>query len=219
MTARRVTAAAAALLAFAVGGCGAETPDYQSVWSTSSSAAPSPETPTETPVPVAQYLEEVGVTGRTVAPEKLPDLTVSIPTPPGWQPYPGTQFEPGTRVIAKGDTYPIAMLLVFELTGQFDPAEAIKHGDDDARLSENFKELNASQENWRGLPSAMVEGTYDLNGQRMQTYNRIVIATGSPPANQRYLVQLTVTSFANEAEKYGKDIEAILTGFTVAPKK
>lgn len=218
MTARRV-AAGAALLVLATAACGAQAPDYQSVWSTSSSAAPPSETPTETPVPIAQYLEDVGVTGRTVAPEKLPDLTVSIPTPPGWQPYPGRQFEPGTRVIAKGDTYPIAVLMVFELSGQFDPAVAIKHGDDDARLSENFKELNASHENWRGLPSAMVEGTYDLNGQRMQTYNRIVIATGSPPANQRYLVQLTVTSFANESEKYGKDIEAILAGFTVAPKK
>ncbi|BBZ08819.1 hypothetical protein MDOR_29880 [Mycolicibacterium doricum] len=217
MTALRV-AAGTALLVLATAACGAQAPDYQSVWSTSSSAPPPSETPTEAPVPIAQYLEEVGVTGRTVAPEKLPDLTVSIPTPPGWQPYPGRQFEPGTRVIAKGDTYPIAVLMVFELSGQFDPAEAVKHGDDDARLSENFKELNASQDNWRGLPSAMVEGTYDLNGQRMQTYNRIVIATGSPPANQRYLVQLTVTSFANESEKYGKDIEAILAGFTVALK-
>jgi hypothetical protein len=218
VTSRRVAAAAASLLLLATAACGAETPDYQAIWSTSSSAPPS-TTATETPVPVAQYLEQAGVTGRTVAPEKLPDLTVSIPTPPGWQPYPGTQFEPGTRVIAKGDTYPIAMLLAIELTGQFDPAEAITHGDDDARLSENFKELNASQENWRGMPSAMIEGTYDLNGQRMQTYNRIVIATGSPPANQRYLIQLTVTSFADEAEKYGKDIETILAGFTVAPKK
>jgi hypothetical protein len=218
VTGRRA-AAAVALLVLATSACGAKTPDYQSVWSTSSSATPSSSAPTESPVPVAQYLEGAGVTGRTVAPEKLTDLTVSIPTPPGWKPYPGTQFEPGTRVIAKGDTYPIAMLTVLELTGQFDPAEAIKHGDDDARLTENFKELNASQDNWRGMPSAMVEGTYDLNGQRMQTYNRIVIATGAPPANQRYLIQLSVTSFANEAEKYGKDIEAILTGFTVAPKK
>ncbi|WP_193047861.1 LpqN/LpqT family lipoprotein [Mycolicibacterium baixiangningiae] len=218
MTGRRA-AAAVALLVLATSACGAETPDYQSVWSTSSSAPPTSSAPTEAPVPIAQYLEGVGVTGRTVAPEKLPDLTVSIPTPPGWQPYPGTQFEPGTRVIAKGDTYPIAMLVAIELTGQFDPAEAVTHGDDDARLSENFTELNASQDNWRGLPSAMVEGTYDLNGQRMQSYNRIVIATGAPPANQRYLVQLTVTSFANEAEKYGKDIEAILSGFTVAPRK
>lgn len=218
MTARRTAAAAAALLALATSACGAETPDYQALWSTTSSAPPSSTAPTEAPVPMAQFLEQAGVTGRTVAPEKLPDLTVTIPTPPGWKPYPGTQFEPGTRVIAKGDTYPIAMLTVLELNGQFDTAEAIKHGDADARLSENFEELNASQENWRGLPSSMIEGTYDLNGQRMQSYNRIVIATGAPPANQRYLVQLTVTSFANEAEKYGKDIEAILSGFTVAPR-
>ncbi|TFV61043.1 hypothetical protein E4P42_02395 [Mycobacterium sp. PS03-16] len=213
----RRAAATVALLVLAVSGCGPKTPDYESVWRTTSSAPPT-TTDTEAPVPVAEYLDSVGVTGRTVAPDRLPDLTVSIPTPPGWQAYTGTQFEPGTRVIAKGDTYPIAMLLVFELTGQFDPAEVIKHGDDDARLSENFKELNSSQENWRGMPSAMIEGSYDLNGQRMQTYNRIVVATGAPPANQRYLVQLSVTSFADEAQQHGKDIESIISGFTVAPK-
>ena len=27
----------------------------------------------------------------------------------------------------------------------------------------------------------MIEGSYDLNGQRMHSYNRIVIATGAPP--------------------------------------
>ena len=27
----------------------------------------------------------------------------------------------------------------------------------------------------------MIEGSYDLNGKRMHSYNRIVIATGRPP--------------------------------------
>ncbi len=39
----------------------------------------------------------------------------------------------------------------------------------------------------------MIEGTYDLNGRRMQSYNRVVIATGRPVRpnmpGQRYLVQ------------------------------
>jgi len=214
---RRRVAATVALVILGLTGCGPQTPDYQSVWSTTTSAPP-PTTTTEDPVPVAKFFEDAGVVGRPVAPEKLTDLTVSIPTPPGWAPYTNTGFEPGTRVIAKGDTYPIAMLVVFELNGPFDPAEAVRHGDDDARLSENFKELNASEENWRGFPSSMIEGSYDLNGARMQTYSRMVIATGAPPANQRYLVQLTVTSFAEDAEKNGKDIEAIISGFTVAKR-
>ena len=59
---------------------------------------------------------------------------------------------------------------------------------------------------------------YDLNGKRMHSYNRIVIATGAPPANQRYLVQFTVTGYADEAQAEASDIEAIIAGFNVAKK-
>ena len=49
----------------------------------------------------------------------------------------------------------------------------------------------------------MIEGSYDLNGQRMQSYNRVVIATGTPVRpnlpGQQYLIQLTVTGFADQA--------------------
>jgi hypothetical protein len=170
-------------------------------------------------VPIATYLEQVGVTGTPIAPERLTDLTVTMPTPPGWKPYVNTDFEPGTRVIAKGDTYPIASLMVFKLTGNFDVNEAIKHGYADAELSENFKRLNASTENWKGFPSSMIEGSYDLNGRRMHSYNRIVIANGAPPANQRYLVQFMVTGYAEKAVEEAPDIEAIITGFNVAVPK
>ena len=61
----------------------------------------------------------------------------------------------------------------------------------------------------------MIEGSYDLNGRRMHSYNRIVIATGAPPANQRYLVQFTVTGYAEKAQpKRRPDIEAVITGST-----
>jgi Probable lipoprotein LpqN len=223
--------ATVALVASAVAGCGAETPDYQSVWSTSATAAT--PTTTGTPVPIATYLEQSGVTGDPVAPDRLTDLTVTMPTPPGWQPYVNTNFAPGTRVIAKGDTYPMAMLVVLKLAGDLDVDEAIKHGYADAELSENFKRLNASTDNWKGFPSSMIEGTYDLNGRRMHTYNRIVIATGSPqkrnvagqaaPADHRYLVQFTVTGYAEKAAEEAPDIEAVIGGFNVAvpnpPKK
>ena len=45
-------------------------------------------------------------------------------------------------------------------------------------MSENFKKLNASLDDFNGFPSSMIEGSYDLNGKRMHSYNRIVIATG-----------------------------------------
>jgi Probable lipoprotein LpqN len=209
--------AATAALALAVAGCGAEAPDYQSIWSTS--ATNTTPTSTEPPVPIAAYLERAGVSGDPVAADKLTDLTVTIPTPPGWKPYANPNLAPGTRVIAKGDTYPTAMLMVFKLTGNFNVDEAIKHGYADAELSQNFKRLNASTDDWKGFPSSMIEGSYDLNGRRMHSYNRIVIATGSPPANQRYLVQLTVTGYAEKAAEEAPDIESIIAGFNVAVPK
>ena len=107
-------------------------------------------------------------------------------------------------MIAKGDTYPTAMLIVFKLTAATStPTKAIKHGNADAELSENFKKLNASTDNFKGFPSSMIEGSYDLNGKRMHSYNRIVIATGAPPGNQRYLVQFTVTGYADKAQARG----------------
>lgn len=201
-----------------VSGCGTEPPDYRAVWSTSS---PTSSTPAESdkPMPVAAFLEQAGVKGDPVFPEKLTDLTVTYPTPPGWAPYFNTNFAPGTRVIAKGETYPIAMLVVMKLTGDFDPKEAIKHGYVDAESSQNFKRLNASMDDFKGFPSAMIEGSYDLNGQRMHSYNRIVIPTGAPPAKQRYLVQFTVTGYADKAVEEAPDIEKIIAGFNVAVPK
>lgn len=207
---------AAAITLAVVSGCGTEPPNYQSVWSSSSSPTTAPPTDAEKPVPIAAFLEQNGVVGDPVFPEKMTDLTVSFPTPPGWQPYFNTNFAPGTRVIAKGDTYPIAMLVVLKLTGDFDADEAIKHGYVDAEMSQNFTRLNASMKPFNGFPSAMIEGSYDLNGTRMHSYNRIVIATGAPPANQRYLIQFTVTGFANKAAEEAPAIESIIGGFTVA---
>lgn len=209
-------AATVALLTIAAAGCGDKTPDYTSLLSTTT--APT-TTSSPAPVPIAEYLEKAGVTGQPVPPEKLTDLTVTMPRPKGWEQYSNPNFAPGTRVIAKGDTYPTAMLMVFKLQGaDFDPAKAIAHGNADAELSQNFKRLNASTDNWRGFPSSMIEGSYDLNGRRMHSYNRIVIATGSPPANQRYLIQFTVTGYADKAAEEAPDIEAVIAGFNVAKK-
>lgn len=204
------------VLAVLLTGCGAETPDYQSIWTTTSTT---PTPADEAPVPLWQHLENSGVVGEPIAPEDIPDLTVTMPTPPGWHPYNNPNLAPRTRMIAKGDTYPTAMLLAFTLHGDFDVAQALKdHGYADAQLSENFKQFNASTDDWRGFPSAMIEGSYDLNGRRMQSYNRVVIPTTVTAPPQRYLIQLTVTTFADEAEAQAADIEAIIAGFTVAKK-
>ena len=221
MTARLRLAVAAATVALAVAGCATAAPDYQTVWSTTpkaTSTSPTAE-PSEATVPISAYLEQKGVLGEPVAPDKLTDLTVSIPTPSGWAPYQNPRMAPGTRMIAKGPTYPTAMLMVFTLKGDFNAAEAIKHANVDARMSEGFQELNSSSTDFGGYPSSMIEGSYDLNNTRMHTYNRIVIATGAAPARQRYLVQFTVTGYADKAAEESSDIEAIIEGFTVAVPK
>jgi hypothetical protein len=197
-------------------GCGSKAPDYQSIWTTSPPSTTT--TTTASPVPLSQYLESIGVSGEQVAPNTLTDLTVSIPTPPGWEKVEKPDIAPATEMIAKHGTYPTAMLMVFKLRGDFDPVDVVKHGNADAELSQNFKRLDESTADFHGFPSSMVQGSYDLNGIRLHGFNRIVVATGSPPDNQRYLVQLTVTSLANQAVPESADIEAIITGFTVAAK-
>jgi hypothetical protein len=202
----------AALTASAVA-CGPKSPDFQSILTTTTtSAAP---TATGRPVPFSKYLESIGVTGEQVAPNTLTDLTVSIPTPAGWAPYSNPKISPSTEVISKGGKYPAAMLSVFKLRGDFNAAEAIKHGNADAQLFENFTQLDASTADFKGFPSSMIQGSYDLDGTRLHSWNRIVIPTGSPPANQRYLVQLTITSLADQAAAQSSDIEAIIRGFVV----
>ena len=212
-------AAAVAVVVLAATGCGAKTPDYQSVWSTSATTTTT-TTADAAPVPIAQFLEDKGVKGDPVAPQQLAGLTVTMPQPKGWTQYNNPNMAPGTRVIAKGDTYPTAMLMIFQLSGgDFDAKKAIEHGNADAKLSENFKELNSSLNDFKGFPSSMIEGSYDLNGRRMHSYNRVVIATGGPPANRRYLVQLTVTGYADQAQAEAPDMEAVIAGFNVAAKK
>jgi Probable lipoprotein LpqN len=216
VTRHRFAATVALLVVIAAAGCGKKTADYRSLLTVTTTPS---TTTTSTPVPISEYLESAGVTGEPVAPDKLTDLTVTMPRPKGWEQYSNPNFAPGTRVIAKGDTYPTAMLMVFRLDGgDFDPAKAIQHGYADAEMSQNFRRLNASTDDWRGFPSSMIEGSYDLNGRRMHSYNRIVIATGSPPANQRYLIQFTVTGYADKAAAEGPDIEAVIAGFNVAKK-
>lgn len=210
--------AGAALTAVALSGCQSGSPDYQSIWTspatTTTTADGDDGDDGEKPVPIADYLEEHQVSGELVAPADLTDLRVSIPTPPGWSPSTNEHYSPEAVAIAKDDNYPIAILLVMALDGDFDVAEAISHGNGDARINENFTELETSDADFNGFPSTMIEGSYDYLGQRLHSYNRIVIPTVGD--DQRYLVQLTITSLAQETVTHSDDIEAIIGGFTVA---
>lgn len=208
---------ACAALIGTVSGCGAKTPDYQSIWTNGTATTTTSEAP-EAPVTVGRYLEDQGVAAEAVAPNAPTDLTVSIPTPAGWTKKENPMLPATTLVLGKGEKYPRAILSVVKLTGDFDANEAIRHGVVDAQLSPKFRLLDASNEDYQGFPSSMVQGTHDMEGERLHSWFRMVIATGSAPANQRYLVQLAVTAPADEAPKQAADVEAIMNGFTVAAK-
>lgn len=212
MSGRVVAALTCTVLAV---GCGPKTPDYQSFWTTSS--APTTMV-TGDPVPIGKYLQDKGVGAEQVAPNALPDLTVSIPTPPGWSKIQNPKLSPATEVIGKGDKFPRAILTVLKLTGDFDPTEAVKHGFADAEMAPNFHRLDASLDDFDGFPSAMIQGSHDMDGQRLRTWFRMVIATGSPSSDHRYLVQLTIVTLADQAAAQAADAEAIMQGFTVAAK-
>jgi hypothetical protein len=216
-----VAIVALALTVLFVAGCEPKPPDFQSILTTTPTATTSaaPTTPVK-PIPFAKYLENIGVTGQSVLPNTLTDLTVSIPTPAGWTPAPNNnpKTPQTTELISKGGKYPAALLAVFKLQGDFNAADAITHANADVQTFENFKQLEASMADFNGFPSSMIQGSYDLGGTRLHSFNRMVLPTGSPPGKQRYLVQLTITSLATEAVAQANDIEAIIRGLVVAAK-
>ncbi|CAM2864962.1 hypothetical protein BST27_17705 [Mycobacterium intermedium] len=213
---RIAAAAALAVLTGSAVACGPKVPDYQTILTPSSQT--STPTTTEKPVPLSKYLESIGVGGHQVATDSLPGLTVSIPTPPGWERFTNPNIPPETVLLSKGRKYPTARLVVFTLTGTFDPVEVARHGNADAYLFDNFKKLDESSADFNGFPSSMLQGSYNLEGQRLHTWNRIVIPTSPGPGQEKFLVQLTITSLAEQAGPEAKDIETIIRGFVVARK-
>ena len=195
--------------------CGAQTADYSSVWTTSANSTSATAVST-TPTPIAQYLAGVGVTGQQIPLDKVTDLTVTLPRPAGWTKYSNPNFSPGTEAVAKNNTYPTAMVMVFKLDGNFDIPAALEHADDDAELSKNFTRLNYSNDDFKGFPSSMIEGSYEHSGTRLHTYNRIVFPVTSK--FDRFLVQFTVTTLAEQAAAAAPDVQKVIEGFSVAVK-
>ena len=211
--------AAVLSLALVLTACGADPPDYSSLLTSPPTTTTTTTAASDKPQPIAEYLYGLGVTGEQVPLDKLTDLTVTLPKPPGWTKYANPNFSPGTTMIAKNNTYPTAMVVVLKLTGNFDVAEALKHASVDAEMNQNFTKLNSSNDTFDGFPSAMIEGSYDgADGRRLHTYNRVVIPVTPAPKFQRYLVQFTVTTLADQAAVQSDDIEAVIKGFTVTVK-
>lgn len=209
--------AAALAVAIVVAGCGAETPDYQSIWTDSPSVStPAPATTSAEPVPFYEYLEGLGVTGEPMAVDALQDVQLTLPVPRGWS----KDDDPELRDVElirpddSQDHYPNVMVMAFKLWGNFDVAEAMKHANADALMSKNFTKLGESFDDFDGFPSAMIEGSYDApDGRRIHTYNRVVIPVTE--TFDRYLIQFTASTLANQAVAQSDPIEETIKGFAV----
>ena len=204
MTLRRIAIALSLLILVAA--CDTKPPDYRAIWSSTPTTAP---TTTASPEPFSQYLYDKRVDGQPMTPQNLTELTVSMPHPPGWSVVTDPNQPSAYEVIRKTAVaafQPTAVLMVFKLTGaDFDVNEALKHA---------YEMPGAIQEPFDGMPSSKIEATYyEANDQKVHRYNRIVIATAK--SNQRYLIQFSITTTADQAQEADPDVLAIIKGFTV----
>jgi hypothetical protein len=105
-----------------------------------------------------------------------------------------------------------AQVVVYKLVGNFDPKEAITHGFVDSQQLLAWQTTNASQADFDGFPSSIIEGTYRQNDMTLNTSRRHVIATSG---SDKYLVSFSVTTDASQAVGDGPATDAIVNGFRV----
>jgi hypothetical protein len=105
-----------------------------------------------------------------------------------------------------------AQVVVYRLVGNFDPKEAVAHSFVDSQQLLGWRTTNASQADFMGFPSTIIEGTYRQNEMALNTSRRHVIATSG---KDKYLVSLSVTTALSQAVGDGPATNAIINGFRV----
>lgn len=222
MTLRRCVGVVAAALVLA--GCSSAGQDTATSTS-SSTSAPTSDTPTMTPAPpptgaptdrpqgFRDYLASINVTGAPVHLDQAPGLTITVPVPDGWAQTNDPLFSTGVEFVQPvGQTgnAPSVTLMAVELTGPFDPQDAIRHANADA-LPPAATDVTESFDDYDGFPSAAAQGVTGAT----QHYNRIVLAD-VPSTGKRYLAQLTVTAPTDQQIAANPPLKGIVTGFKVA---
>jgi len=122
--------------------CGADAkpPDSINGVSTVRAPAPQPTTTGRGARPIDKFLEDAGVTANPSHSDKLTDLR-SRCRGRRVAAYFNPELPPGTRVIARGDTYPTAIAGRCEAQRRLRRQRAIKH----ATTTPNFAEIQAAQ--------------------------------------------------------------------------
>lgn len=167
---------------------------------------------------LSEYFASKGV---TMAPQSSRDfraLNIVLPMPRGWEHIPDPNVPNAFAVIAdrvggNGLYSSNAQLIVYKLTGQFDPKEAISHGFIDSQKLPAWRSTDASLADLGGMPSSLIEGTYRENNMTLNTSRRHVIATAGPDS---YLVSLSVTTSVDQVVAAADATDAIVNGFKVS---
>jgi hypothetical protein len=184
---------------------------------TAAAAAPLPPAVT-TPVSgtLRDYLQAKGVKLVAQKPDGFKALDITVPVPPRWTRVPDPNVPDAFAVIADRLGSSIyssnAQVVVYKLVGNFDPREAMTHGFGDSQQLAAWQTTNASQADFGGFPSTVIEGTYRQNDMTLNTSRRNVIATSGP---DKYLVSFAVTTDAATAVGDAPATDAIINGFRV----
>jgi hypothetical protein len=176
--------------------------------------------PTLTPAvsgTLRDYLQAKGVKLEAQKPQGFKALDITLPVPGRWTQVPDPNVPDAFAVIADRLGTSLytsnAQVVVYKLVGKFDPKEAITHGFVDSQQLLAWRTTNASQADFGGFPSSIIEGTYRQNDMTLNTSRRHVIATSG---SDKYLVSLSVTTGLSQAVTDGPATDAIITGFRVA---
>ena len=160
--------------------CAPKPPDYQSILSTTPTT--STTTPTAKPVPCRSICKASELPGQPVAPGDVPDLRVSIPTPQGWAPFDQPEHHPANADHLQGRRIPDGK--AGGVPARTEISTSPSHQARQRRCA-TVRELQAAGRlgaPFSGFPSSMIQGSYDLDGMRLHSWNRIVMPTGPPPA-------------------------------------
>jgi hypothetical protein len=183
-----------------------------------SAASPTPALVPATSGTLKDYFKGKNV---PMQPQKAQDfraLNITLPMPTGWSQVPDPNVPDAFLVIANrnsADLYdPNAQLVVYKLIGDFDPREAITHGFIDSQSLPAWQTTDATLNDFNGMPSAVIEGTYRSNDLTLNTSRRHVIVTAGP---DKYLVSLAVTTTVSQAVAAAGATDGIVNGFRVTP--
>ena len=162
------------------------------------------------------YLQSKGVKLVAQKSEGFKALDITLPVPPRWTRVPDPNVPDAFAVIADrlgSSLYTSnAQVVVYKLVGNFDPRDALTHGFVDSQQLLAWQTTNASQVDFDGFPSSIIEGTYRQDDMTLNTARRHVIASSG---SDKYLVSFSVTTALSQAVADGPATDAIINGFRV----